>query len=328
MRDILILSERDLRACVALDRKSVEVVEDAFRALATGTVVMPPILSMDLHDANAEVDAKTAYIPGLDGFALKVASGFFDNPAVGLPSLSGLMILFSAKTGLVEAVMLDNGYLTAVRTAAAGAVVAQHLAPEVVEVAGVLGSGEQAVLQIQAALLARSFSTVLVWGRDKAKAEACAAAITAATGVPAIAESDAAKVVRQSQLVVTATSSREPILKRDWLHPGLHITAMGSDMDFKVEIEPSALAAADVLAVDRLTQCAVQGELRAARAAGLLPDDPPELGAVITGAHPGRRSPDDITIADLTGTGAQDTAIATHALKVAVAAGLGSVVQA
>ena len=105
---------------VGLDLALVDVIERAFAALQAGGVVMPPILSMDLAEANGEVDVKTAYIPGFDGFAIKVSPGFFDNPALGLPSLNGLMILFSAQTGLVQAVFLDNGYLTDLRTAAAG----------------------------------------------------------------------------------------------------------------------------------------------------------------------------------------------------------------
>ena len=106
---------------VAIDLSAIGVVERAFAALASGKVVMPPILSMAIPEANGEVDVKTAWIPGFDGFAIKVSPGFFDNPGIGLPSLNGLMILFSAKTGLVEALLLDNGYLTDVRTAAAGA---------------------------------------------------------------------------------------------------------------------------------------------------------------------------------------------------------------
>jgi ornithine cyclodeaminase/alanine dehydrogenase-like protein (mu-crystallin family) len=150
VREIRIVTEAELRKAVKLDLTAIDVIERAFVALASGKVVMPPILSMDLHDANGEVDVKTAYIPGFDGFAIKVSPGFFDNPKLGLPSLNGLMILFSAKTGLVEAVFLDNGYLTNIRTAAAGAVAARYLAPEAVEIAGVIGAGVQARLQLKA----------------------------------------------------------------------------------------------------------------------------------------------------------------------------------
>jgi len=330
MRDICVLTEAELRGCVGLDLQAVQVVEDAFRALASGKVVMPPILSMEIPDAHGEVDVKTAYIPGFEGFAIKVSPGFFDNQKLGLPSLNGLMILFSAKTGLVEALLLDNGYLTDVRTAAAGAVAAKHLAPREVTTAGVFGTGVQARLQIRAARLVRPFGRVLVWGRDRAKAEACAADIAAATGVEAVAMEDPAQVLAESQLVVTTTPAREAILRAEWLHAGLHITAMGSDQAGKNEIDPQALVAADLYVCDRGSQCEALGELRAAIAAGLLPPGtrPPELGQVIAGQHPGRQAQGQVTICDLTGTGAQDTAIATHALQAARAAGAGMVIQA
>jgi ectoine utilization protein EutC len=327
MRDIFVLTERDLRGCVTLDGTAIDVVEQAFRALASGKVVMPPILSMDLPDVHGEVDVKTAYIPGFDGFAIKVSPGFFDNPKLGLPSLNGLMILFSAKTGLVDALLLDNGYLTDVRTAAAGAVAARHLAPRDVKTAGVLGTGVQARLQIIAAHQVRPFGKVLVWGRDAAKAAACAKDIAAALGVDAQATTDPAALVRDAQLVVTTTPARAPVLQAAWLHPGLHITAMGSDQAGKNEIEAAAVQAATLFVCDRVAQSEKLGELRSARAAGFTPV-PPELGEIIAGTKPGRRAESDITICDLTGTGAQDTAIATHALGAARKAGTGTVIQA
>ncbi len=127
MTKMKILTEAELRRIVPLDLEAIACVEDAFHALATKAVVMPPILRLDMPEQRAEVDVKTAYVPGLDGFAIKISPGFFNNPAIGLPSTNGLMVLFSTKTGLVQAVLLDNGYLTDVRTAAAGAVAARHL---------------------------------------------------------------------------------------------------------------------------------------------------------------------------------------------------------
>jgi len=326
--DVLLVTEPDLRRAVPLDLAAIDVTSRAFAALHAGGVVMPPVLSMALPAVNGEVDVKTAWIPGFDGFAIKVSPGFFDNPRLGLPSLNGLMILFSANTGLVEALFLDNGYLTDVRTAAAGAVAARHMAPETVETAGVLGTGVQARLQIAAAHLVRPFTRVLVWGRDPEKAAATARALAADLGVDARPEPDPARLVAQSQLVVTTTPSRTPILLADWLHPGLHITAMGSDQSEKNELDPAVLTRADLYVCDRLSQAEALGELRAAVAAGLWTRGvPPELGAVVTGAIPGRPSSDAITVCDLTGTGAQDTAIATHARAAARALGIGTVTR-
>jgi ectoine utilization protein EutC len=328
MADIAILTEKDLRRAVTLDMQALAVIEEAFRLLASGKVIMPPILSMEIAEAHGEVDVKTAYLPGFDNFAIKVSPGFFDNPQIGLPSLNGLMILFSAKTGLVTALLLDNGYLTDIRTAAAGAVAAKYLAPKKVETAAVLGCGMQARLQIIAAHLVRPFRKVLVWGRDKAKAEACAADIAKTLKIKAEAVTEAAQAVGEAQLVVTTTSAKKPILRAEWLHKGLHITAMGSDQAGKNEIDPRAVALADLYVCDRVTQAAALGELRAARGAGLMAGDtPPELGQIIAGIHPGRTLESAVTICDLTGTGAQDTAIASHAYAAAQKAGIGTMIK-
>ncbi|MDE0054304.1 MAG: cyclodeaminase [Gammaproteobacteria bacterium] len=325
MSDILVLNEQKLRELVVLDGKVVDVVEEAFAALARGGVVMPPVLSMPFEEVNGEVDVKTAYIPGFDAFAIKISPGFFDNPKLGLPSLNGLMVVLSARTGLVEAVLLDNGYLTNVRTAAAGAVATRHLAPVSVTTAGVIGAGVQARLQVRAAHLERHFEHVLLWSPNARRSDEAAAEIETSIGVPVTVTDNAQSVVAGSELVITATPATEPVVRREWLHSTLHITCMGADQQGKNEIDPEALAVADLYVCDFVSQAERLGELRSARARGLLADvRPPELGAVITGTSQGRRRDKDITICDLTGTGAQDTAIANVAVRRAVDAGAGT----
>jgi len=325
MPTIRILTEADLRAAVPLDLAAVDCIEAAFRALAGGGVVMPPILSMAIHAFNGEVDVKTAYVPGIDSFALKVSPGFFDNPKIGLPSTSGLMILFSARTGQVEALLLDNGYLTDVRTAAAGAVAARHLARADAAHAAILGTGMQARLQLTALTLVRPIRRATIWGRDPAKAEALAADLAQHLPIRIDALTDPAGAVAAADIIVTTTPATAPILKADWLRPGQHVTAMGSDQATKNEIEAAALARADLYVADRLSQTRTLGELRAALEAGAMADaDYPELGAIVAGEAPGRASDDAITIADLTGTGVQDTAIATLARQRAAAHGKGT----
>ncbi|WP_242495512.1 hypothetical protein [Salinicola tamaricis] len=167
---------------VTLDHAALEAVEAGFRALGEGNVVQPPILSMAIAESNGEVDVKTAHIQGNARFAIKVSPGFFDNPKLGLPSLNGLMIVFSAKTGLVEAVLFDEGYLTDIRTALAGAIAAKHLARTDSRRVTVLGAGLQAELQVAALRLVRDIETLDVWARDIAKAEAYAARMQETTG--------------------------------------------------------------------------------------------------------------------------------------------------
>ena len=191
------------------------------------------------------------------------------------------------------------------RAAAAGAVAAKYLAPKDVRVAGVIGTGVQARLQMQAAHLVRPFERLLVFGRNLQKAARCAVDLSEALGIDCEVTTDPADLVAQSQLVVTATSARTPVIKAEWLHKGLHITAMGADQAGKTEIDPKALVAASLYVTDRASQCAVLGELEAALAAGLWPlEKPPlELGDVIIGKVEGRQNTADITICDLTGAG-------------------------
>ena len=166
MARALILTETDLRGIVSLDAAALACVESAFAALATKAVSMPPILRLDIPEHRGEVDVKTAYVPGLSAFAIKISPGFFDNPRLGLPSTNGLMVLFSATTGLVEALLLDNGYLTDVRTAAAGAVAAKYLARPEAKTAAILGAGMQARMQLMALTLVRPIAQARIWARD------------------------------------------------------------------------------------------------------------------------------------------------------------------
>lgn len=320
MNTIRILTEFDLRRLVTLDLGAVECVEQAFAALAGGAVVMPPILSMAIEDHNGEVDVKTAYVPGVDSFAVKVSPGFFDNPEIGLPSTSGLMVLLSAKTGMVEALLLDNGYLTDVRTAAAGAVAARHLARPDASSACVLGAGTQGLLQLQALCLVRPISRATIWARDPAKAETAARRMEKVLGIPVAAEEDPEKAVAEADIAVTTTPATSPILRSAWLQPGQHVTAMGSDQHNKNEIEPACLARADLYVPDRISQTRELGELRSAIESGVIAADAAfaELGDIVSGRAEGRTSDAMITIADLTGTGVQDTAIATLARQRAI----------
>ena len=327
MPDIKILTETELRNTIPLDIKVIDCIESAFSELASGKVIMPPILSMPIKEYNGEIDVKTAYLPGIDSFALKASPGFFDNPKIGLPSTSGLMILFSCKTGVLEALLLDNGYLTDIRTAAAGAVAARHLSRIDSSNVCIIGAGTQAKLQLTALNLVRPIKCANIWARNFEKASLVAEELSIKLGFQIQASNNISESVKNADIVVTTTPSTEPILKADWLHPGLHITAMGADQHTKNELDPQCLKLADLYVADSISQTIKQGELRAALDAKIISSEEnfPELGKIINKTEKGRSTPKDITIVDLTGTGAQDTAIATYALKKAVELGAGEI---
>jgi ectoine utilization protein EutC len=322
---ITILGESELRSCVGMDADGIAAVATGFTRLAEGRASVPPVTAVMVPEHNGEVDIKTAYIQGMDSFAVKVASGFLDNPGKGLSYGGGMMILLSAETGFLQALLADNGYLTDLRTGLAGAVVARHLAPATVHTAGVIGSGSQARYQIRGLRLVRDFERLLVYGVVEAETQRYAEEVERELGVPVIVAATPESVVRQSEFVVTTTPAREPFLESRWLHPGVHVTCMGSDMQDKHELLADCFARADLVACDSLVQCAVIGELHHALAAGAIAEqDVVELGALTAGAHPGRSDDRQITICDLTGVGVQDTMIARLAFARAIERGLGT----
>lgn len=314
---IPVITEAELRAAIILDKPLIDSMRIAFSALANGTAEMPPILRLDVKDHNGEMDVKTAYIQGVEGFCLKVSTGFFDNPEKGLPSLGGMMTLLSSETGRVMAVLLDNGYLTDIRTAAAGGLSVELLSREDGHNFGVIGTGLQAQLQIEAAALVRDIKTLRVWGRDRRKAEAYANIMADKLNAQILICDTAEEVVRKSDTVLTTTPATTPVIEAEWLHAGLHITAMGSDAEHKNELAPAVLAKADVFVADSKTQSARLGELHHALETGAVNADFPvvELGQLTTGQHAGRPSAEAITVCDLSGTGAQDTVIAVEAFR-------------
>ncbi|MBA8840442.1 cyclodeaminase [Ochrobactrum sp. RH2CCR150] len=326
MAEMRILSEGDLRQFIALDLESIACVEDAFRALASGKVSMPPILRLDIPAERGEVDVKTAYIPGLDSFAIKISPGFFNNPSIGLPSTNGLMIQFSAKTGLIEALLLDNGYLTDVRTAAAGAVAARHLAREDASKAAIFGAGTQAQLQLEALMLVRPIREARIWARDFTRAKSAAAILEQKLDIPVVPVEDARKACANVDIIVTTTPSEKPLLDADWLEPGQHLTAMGSDAEHKNEIDPAIFRRPVLYVADSLSQTRRLGELHHAIEAGIVKADAsfPELGRIILEEGIFHRNAEDITFCDLTGTGVQDTAIARLATERAITRNAGT----
>lgn len=326
---VTILKENEIRGCVTLDQEAVTAVAEGFVCLTEGKASLPPIIRIDLLENHGEVDIKTAFLHGRDFFAIKIASGFLDNPSIGLPYGSGMMVIINAKTGFLEAILLDNGYLTDLRTGLAGAIAAKYLAPSRVKTAGVIGSGVQARYQIHGLKLMRDFERLLVFGIVPDQVDQYVDEMRQALGIKVEKCASPEEVVLPSDFVVTTTPSRQPYLKAEWLHPGLHITCMGADGEHKQELHADVIGRADRLVCDSKAQCFRLGELHHALKSGVVKEDDEisELGALIFGRKPGRQSDTEVTICDLTGVGVQDTAIALLAYERARAKGLGTILE-
>jgi ornithine cyclodeaminase len=291
----------------------VPMIEAAFRGYSAGRAIVPPVGELLLD--KGDVHIKYGAIRGDDYYVVKIASGFYENAALGLPSSNGMMLVFRQDTGEPEAVLLDEGHLTDVRTAVAGAVGARLLAPPKVERIGVLGVGIQGRMQVLQ--LAPLFETreVLVWGRDPVRVSRyCEDMATA--GFKVVAVPTPADVAAGAELIVTTTPSTEPLLRAADIRPGTHINAIGSDTADKQELAADVLALADVVVADSLEQCQTRGEISQAVAGGAIdPGKAVELGALLNGEGVGRTAADQVTVFDSTGVAVQDIAIATAVVE-------------
>jgi ornithine cyclodeaminase len=308
--------EAEIRGAVT-PADAVTAIREAFRADGQGRTSVPAPINLPIPGTRGEFHVKTAHVAGIRHVAVKIASGFYDNPALGLPTGSGMMALFDAATGMPAGLLLDNGYLTDVRTGAAGAVAAECLARRDVGTVGVIGSGVQARHQVRCLTEVRRFARLVAWSLDADGLSRYCAEMRELLGVDAQAASSPEAVCREADVLITATPSRAAIVDAAWLRPGLHITALGADGPGKQELDARCLAAADLVVADRISQCMRLGELQHAIAAGLLRPEQvhAELGEIVAGRKPGRTRDDQVTIADLTGVGFQDTAIASLAFE-------------
>jgi ornithine cyclodeaminase len=294
---------------------AIAAMERAFVAYSAGRSVVPPVGELLFDDPKGEAHIKYGYIKGDDVFVIKVATGFYGNPDKGLPGNSGLMLVFDATTGFPRAVLLDEGHLTNVRTAAAGAVAAKHLGPREVKAIGVLGAGTQAHMQAEMLQKVTSCRRLFLWARRPERAKACATDLKLA-GFDVQVVATPAAVAAEANLIVTTTAAEEPLLRAADIRPGTHITAMGSDTEGKQELAADLLARADRVVADAIPQCRVRGEIHQALKAGVLDESKiVELGRIISGEDVGRPSHRAITVADLTGVAVQDIEIAKAVLK-------------
>jgi ornithine cyclodeaminase len=271
---------------------------------------------------------KAGYLRTAPYYAVKIASGFPDNPQLGLPASDGMVLVFDADTGALAALLLDNGFITDLRTGAAGGVAAKHLARARVETVAVVGSGVQARYQVRSLELVKNFREVRVWGRHREKATACVQDLSRqglASDCQFVLASSVREAVESADIVVTVTASCKPLIQADWIARGALVIAVGSDGPNKQELDVEVLARADRVVADSLPQCLRLGEIHHAVEKGAISEAKAtaELGEIIAGLKPGRTSDDDIIVCDLTGVGVQDVAAASLVLERALQGGKG-----
>ncbi len=283
-------------------------IEKGFVAYSQNQAVVPPVGELLLE--KGEVHLKYGYLKNDDFYVIKIASGFYENSKLGLSSSNGLMILFKQATGELAAILLDEGHLTDVRTAIAGAIAAKYLAPKNVTKIGMIGTGIQAHLQLKYLKSVTDCRQVLVWGRgEKQLADFKKAMEPEGFSIETTQTAD--EILLTCNLIVTTTPSEKPLLLAKNLQPGTHLTAVGSDTPRKQELDSEILQKADLVVADSISQCLLRGEIYQAISSDLITkDDLVELGEIISGEKSGRIFEEQITVADLTGVAVQDMMIA------------------
>ena len=294
----------------------IQEIETGFVLYSEGKVNVPPVGFLHFDDPPGDVHIKYGFVSGDEYYVLKMASGFYDNPKLGLPSSDGLLLVFSQKTGELKLILLDKCWLTDMRTAAAGAVAAKHLAAKTIHHIGIVGTGAQARMQLEMLRTVVDCESCFIWGRDSTKVQGMLEDLRAsesiqAWGLDIQAAETLDDLVSQCNLIVTTTSAKSPLIRADQVKKGTHITAMGSDDLGKQELEAALLAKADLVVADSISQCGQYGECLHAIQGGLIEEGSIlELGQVIKNPAIGRTSEDQITVADLTGVAIQDIQIA------------------
>ena len=290
--------------------QAIRSVAEGFAAYSAGSVVVPPVGRLGFENPPGECHIKYGRVLDDDTFLIKIATGFPENGKLKLPNSTGLMLLFSAKSGRPLALLQDEGYLTDVRTAIAGTLCARYLAPRELTRIGIVGGGIQARYQLEYLQHATDSKDVLVWTRRETQSVEFVNEMAKKGFRVAVADCPAS-LCERCNLVITTTAATEPLLKAEWIRPGTHVTAMGSDGGGKQELDPVILQKADLCVVDSRAQCSAYGESHYALAAGCVgPEELVELGTIVSEDRPGRQNESDITIADLTGVAVQDIAVA------------------
>lgn len=318
----LILTRTAVASLLDVD-DCIRVVEDAFRQHALGTAVPPGVLGVYVEHGGFHVKAAGVYTPR-PYFAAKVNGNFSENPKRhGLPTIQGVIILADLTNGTPLAV-LDSIEITIQRTAAATAVAAKLLARDAPAVVTIVGCGTQGRAQLRSLCHVRTVTEVHAYDKDAAAARRFANEMTPVVAAPIRPVEDLHASLNRSDIVVTCTTAREPILRSGDLKPGTFVAAVGADHPDKQEIDPALLVSTTIVA-DVLDQAATIGDLHHAITAGMLrtADVYAELGEVVIGRKAGRRSDDEVIVFDSTGMALQDVAASALVYERALERGVG-----
>lgn len=321
----LLLNKDEVGKLIDLDAV-LEAVENGYKSFNSGKVSQPDFMCIVLPGTHEGLDFKGGL--DMDGgyISIKASSGGYKkNPELGLPTGMNTVMLFEANTSALKCIM-DGTWITGCRTAAAGAISVKYLAREDAKTLCIIGAGNQARRQLRAINRVRNFTEVLVWNASSEALDAYVQEMSAETGLNIRKCETAEEAVRAADVIVTSTVGRRgPVVKKEWLKPGTHIVAIGSDMPDKQELSTDIFKEAKVVN-DSIDLCIKYGDTHHAVEEGIIkPEDiHAEIGEILLGKKTGRENPEEITIFDTVGMAIQDNVTVAMLYKAALDKGLGT----
>ncbi len=324
----LILTRDDVRSVLTM-KDCIDVVEEAFKQLALGNVVMPTRPTIRIPKYKALVNAMPAYIGGMEAVGVKLVGGYLDNPTLhGLPVVQATILLNDGTNGSTLAVM-DGTYITAVRTGAASGVATKYLATTDATTVAIIGAGVQARTQLAAVCEVRPITSARVYAPSEQHRQEYATEMSRVLGIDVTAAASAEDAVRGAAIVCTASTSKTPVLDGTWLEPGVHINCAGSHSPDARELDTTTVVRSTVVVDSRDAALAEAGDLMIPIASGDISEDHirAELGEIVAGMKPGRTDPSEITLFKSQGLAIQDVATASLVFKRASEKGIGSQVD-
>jgi len=312
---MLILSDQDIAKLLSMG-EAIEAVEGAFAQLRRGKVVMPNRSTIMLPKYNGSISFMPSYLEESGAQATKIISIYPDNPKMGLPTTAAWIVVNNPKTGQIEAFM-DATYLTGVRTGAVSGVAAKYLAPKNAKIAAVFGAGAQARNQAWAAATVRKLDEIRVYDPIKPAIDKFAADMEVRLGIPIVKAASGEEACRDADIILTATTSKTPVVKRKWLKDKVHVSAIGAFYPDWRELETGIIADAKVV-IDEWEAIKLEsGDILIPIQEGAITELQiyAELGELVTGEKNGRTSSDGITVFKSVGIAIQDSSVANLVLK-------------
>ncbi|MBK5252920.1 MAG: hypothetical protein JJE03_00365 [Peptostreptococcaceae bacterium] len=336
--DVIILSNKELKNILEMSN-TIESVEAAYKLKTKGETASWPLVEHQFEDLNAVTDIRSGGVFGhINLHGLKMLNKFPLNNEKNLPIFTGMLMVFDSRNGLPLGIM-DASHITCMRTGAAGAIGARALARANSETLFMLGAGKQSIFQIAATLIAIPkikkvyIADVLDVKNAEIFASSCGEQLKKdfnidSNGVEFIPVYNIQDTLGESDIVITITPAREPVIKKEWIRAGTHLSCIGADMVGKEEIEPEIFIGARVYC-DDVAQCEKVGELEIPMKMGIVKKEDiiGEIGQVLSGEIEGRKTSEDITIFDATGLAILDLVTAKSAIDIAKLKGFGTIVE-